>query len=387
MTAFVLIVVVGPALVWRIVAVRRDPSRPEAWAITVAVAGLAVALALNLPREFPALAGGASPKLLQLGQNVAVIGAFAALQLFYLSFVARFLRRPRIRAELVVVVAVVVALAVLAALVVDDDGLRFEAAALRDPAVTLFYAVGGAYITYALVTQLWWTLRFGRRLTDPVLRVAALVAAAGAAALIVAEVVRTAAAVEAGVGAGRWAVATARPVLSLIAVGTGLLVAGLVLPVLLGGIDRLRRRVAGLVTHRQLRPLWTAVRWAYPEIVRPPEPVDRPPERPATPWWERRGARSTVGVAAQLRLQQCRDGYLRAAPLLDGAATETLDPRVDRFVTELRACPRIEIGSPDVGSALERRRLRRVSRALRDRGLDWCRPDLDGTSATAPEHR
>ena len=374
MTGLVLIVVVVPALIWRIVAVRRDPTRPEAWAITVAVVGLGVALALNLPREFPELAGRASPKLLQLGQNVAVIGAFAALQLFYLSFVARFLRRPRIRVELVVVVAVVVALAVLTVLVVDDDGLRFEAAALRDPSVTLFYVVGGAYITYALVTQLWWTLRFGRRLTDPVLRVAALVAAAGAAALIVAESVRTAAAVEAVVGAGRWAAATGRLVLLLIALGTGLLVVGLVFPVVLRGIDLLRQHVRSLVVHRQLRPLWTAVRWTYPEIVRPSEPVDRPPDEPYTPWWDRRRARSTAGVAAQLRLQQCRDGYLRAAPLLDGDGSAIPDPRVDRFVAELRACPRIEISAPEVGSALERRRLLRVSRALRHRGLDWCQP-------------
>ncbi len=186
MTGLVLVAVVLPALIWRIVAVRRDPTRPEAWAITVAVVGLGVALGLNLPREYPDLAGGVPPKLLQLGQNVAVVGAFAALQLFYLGFVARFLPRPRIRAELVVVVAVVVALAVLTAVVVDDDGLRYEAAALRDPAVTLFYIVGGVYITYALGTQLWWTLRFGRRLADPLLRFASLVAAGGAAALIVA---------------------------------------------------------------------------------------------------------------------------------------------------------------------------------------------------------
>lgn len=377
MTAVVLVVVILPALLWRVMAVRRDPSRPEAWAITVAVGCLGVALALNLPREFPDLAGGIPPKLLQYGQNVAVLGAFAALQLFYLSFVARFLPRSRIRVELVLVVAVVVVLGVLTAAVGDGNGLRFEAAALREPAVAAFSVVGGGYIVYALVMQLWWTLRYGRRLADPVLRIASSVAAAGAVVLTVAETVRIAAVVEANLGPGRWAGATARPELVLVAAGTGLLVIGLVFPVLLRVPGNLVRRVRSLVTYRRLRPLWTAVRFTYPEVVRPREPVDRSPDQPPSPWWRRR-APSTLGVAAQLRLQQCRDGYLRAAPLLDRDGAGDLDPRVDRFVAELRACPRVEISTPDVGPALERSRLGSVSRALRDRGLDWCRPGTGG---------
>lgn len=360
MTIAVLVVVVGPALVWKGLQIRRDPTRLESWAVAVAIVCFAVALLLNIPRENPDEPYAVPRKFLQLGQNVAAIGALASLQLFYLSFVAQFLRRPRIGLEVAVVLGTLLALTVLTFVVPDDDGLRFAADAMRQPAVAAFYLVGGGYVAYALSTQLWWTLRYGRRLNDSVLRSAAAVTSLGALLLLIAQLLRLGAVVEVNLGAE---ISAGGPVLGLllIVVGTGVLVVGLVFPIILMRLTRLRRWWISLRTYRQLDPLWRAVRHAYPEIIRPREPVDRPRSVPR-PWWRRRTAHRLT-MAAQLRLQQCRDGYARAARLLDADVID--DDRVRPLVAALRRCPRLDPTDPDLGPATETRRLRTISRALR----------------------
>jgi len=143
------------AAVWKAADVRRDPRDLARWAILLAISAVVLTLALEAAREYPATRFGLDERWLRLGENIAIIAAFAALQLFYLHYVAAYLRRGRLRLEIAVIAAVLAALSALTAHVIAAGGdLGSEAGNVAHLDVAGFYLVGGAYIGYALATQL-----------------------------------------------------------------------------------------------------------------------------------------------------------------------------------------------------------------------------------------
>lgn len=393
MTLMIVLGVLLPALVWKGTQVRRDPANLERWAVVIAIACITIALLLNLPREHPTVDFGIDVRLIQLGQNVAIVGAFGALQLFYLNFVAEYLRRPRLRLEVMVIAVTLGALAVLTWYIIAiDASLQPLPENLRQPIVAAFYAVGGGYIIYALSTQLWWTMRYAQRLRDTVLRAAAIITAAGAFILLTGSILRVVLVLEAAVWDRSFSRETRMAVLDLIRLGTPILIAGLIFPSVVGRVASTWRWWGEFRAHRQLGALWHAVRWVYPEIIRPAVPTDRPPAEPSGSRSRSAGQRRTshMGFALQSRLVQCRDGYLRAHRFLEANSATTTDERVRLFVTELKACPQLALHQTTAADPImkgrnrlapDTRQLIAVSRTLRKRGMDWCRDDqpLDET--------
>lgn len=398
MTLMVVLGVLVPALAWKGAQVRRDPANLERWAVVIAIACLTIALVLNIPREHDTVDYGIDSRLIQLGQNVAIIGAFGALQLFYLNFVAEYLRRSRLRLEVVIIAATLGALTVFTGYIIAiDASLRLLPENLNQPIVAAFYAVGGGYVIYALGTQLWWTTRYARRLSDNVLRIAAVITAAGAFILLTGSILRIVLLLKAAVWGRTFSPDSQLIVLDLVRLGTPVLIIGLIFPSIVGWAARTWRWCGEFCAYRQLGPLWRAVRWAYPEIIRPAAPVDQPPVEPSSARSRSVSQRrmSCMGFALQSRLVQCRDGYLRAHSFLDENSAAATDGRGRRFITELKACPRLALcGSAATDSdtnghhhrlAPDARQLIAVSQALRKRGLAWCREDQSSDETdTAP---
>jgi hypothetical protein len=339
----VLLAVLLVVLAVRAVSVWRDRRSTEQWAFLLAIAGVVVTLLLEVPRVQPDLVPGVDPRLARLGQNLAIVAAFAALQLFYLRHVSRFLRRPRLVVELVVVAAVAAVLVASTVRVVAEGGdLGSGTATLRRPAVAAFYLAGGGYILYAVGTQLWWTARFARRrdAVEPLVRRAATGAAAGSLLILAGEAVRCAA-VLAVLVTGRSPGDLERPSLALILAGSLVLVIALGLPALVVQGRAALRWWRMWRAHRGLAPLWREVARACPELVRPPRPADGPGAA-------RRIRRTPVAVALHHRLGQCREGYLRAVAG-DGAPP---DPRLAALAERLRACPPVPVDAGADGGAI-----------------------------------
>lgn len=378
----VLLVILVAVLVWKITAVARDPRSVEQWAILVAILGIVAALVLDLPRENPMLDIGFDPRLARLGQNVAIVCAYGALQLFYLRYVTQFLRRPRLGLELIIVGVVLVALVLFTIdIIAVGADMTTSLQNLSNPAVVGFFLTGGLYIAYAQGTQLWWTARFSRRpeIADPLIRRAAYGAALGNALSLVAQFIRLAvvlAAVFAGVSLHGIELAP-----RLVVVGAAVLVVSLVLPVLIRAGARLVMVGREIRAYRQLGPLWEAVAWTYPALIRPTRPTTSPPS-PVRVSRSGRRSGSRTGLMLQNRLGQCREGYLRTLPRIisdpaTGTAPAMAEPRVAVFAEHLRDTPPVDLDVADPASRgglpADTSEFTAVSLALRAQGLEWCR--------------
>lgn len=378
MTVAVLLVLLV-VLWWKSVAVWRDRRSVEQWAILVAILGVVITLTLEVLRVNPELAPGLDRRWTRLGQNLAIVSAFCSLQLFYLRYVAAFLRRPRLVLEIVLVVLTEVALTALTLRIIAIGAdMSMESPNIARPPVTGFYVVGGAYIMYALITQLWWTARFGRRrdIADPLVRRAAIGAAVGSFFLLIAQCLRTLGLVI-GLLIGAKLQWLAGPAMVLLLIGTPILVISLGLPVIIVGIRKAVTGLRQLRAHHQLAPLWQAVAWTYPELIRPERPTSHPLNQPGPQpsTWARS---SRIGTALQHRLGQCREGYLRASPFTKTGPAIVADDRVALFVKHLQGCPAVNLDVADRpgkhGLPADTGEFVAVARALRAQGLAWCQP-------------
>lgn len=370
-----LLVVLLVVLACKAVSVWHDRRSLEQWAFLLAIAGVALTLLLEIPRAYPESVPDLDVRLARLAQNLIVVAAFGVLQLFYLRYVSRFLRRPRLVAELIVIGAVATVLVVCTSQVVAmGAGLDAEPSNLRLPAVVTFYLVGGGYVMYAVGTQLWWTARFARRpdVVDPVVRRAASGAAVGSLLIFVGEALRTVGTLV-HYSTGNDLGGLEQPSIGLILLGTPVLVVSLGLPVLLAQFVRGRRWLQQCRAYLGLGPLWRVVAHTYPEVIRPPRPVGTPV--PAS-WlgWRRR----PLSMAFHHRLGQCREGYLRANGLgPDDHPQDPVDTRAAALAAHLRACPKVELNTAPSASTADIERglpsdtddFLAVSRALRRRGL------------------
>lgn len=402
MVLAVLLVMAAAGVAWKAADVRRDPRSLERWAFLGALVCVTLTLVLEVSRQYPQFTFGLDPRLLRLGQNIVVIGAFGSLQLFYLHYVAAYLPRPRLGLEVALIGATMVGLTVLTIRVIDlGQNLGTGPGNVAQPAVAGFYLLGGIYISYALATQLWWTARFSRvAAIAPGVRRAAKVAAVGAAILLIGELLRTlSVAYVAGTGGQLRGIEGIS--VGLILLGTPVLIAGLVLPVITTSVTRALVRRRQRRAHRGLEALWQAVRYVYPELIRPDRPAPEPTSDPRSRTARRRprAIRRTARITAAFytRIGQCREGYLRVQPYLGPDAETASGERVAAFAAELHTAPTINLDQPDPddssppeprgpyrGLPADTESLLEISRVLRGRGLAWC-DDTTSRSGTSVE--
>lgn len=344
-TTVALLAVLVPCMVAKLRQVRRDRDVLELWAIGAAVAFLTLGQALIFTVEFPAFGTGLSDRTVQLGASIAVIGAYAALQLFYLSFIARFLQRHRVRVEIALFLVVLGATVYLLAVAIPGDGrvaLGAESVTTQ-PGAAAFFLLDNGYIAYVLVTQLYWTQRYLRRFSDRIFRAAAVTTAIGSTVLLAFVGLRMVFVVDSMLVAGRFGVSYEHEAVRLmVPVGSALLALGLTLPVLLAQAVRIHQWIGSYLVFRRLNPLSRAVVWAFPELVRPQRPGgpgDGARRRRPALWLRGPGA---FRLEMQLRLTHCRDGYTRLLPYLDGEQTPAdRNARAGELARTLRAGGRV----------------------------------------------
>lgn len=364
-TTVALIAVLVPCMAAKLRQARRDRNTLELWAIGGAIFFLTLGQALIFTVEFPEFSTGLSDRIVQLGASISIIGAYAALQLFYLTFVAPFVRRHRLRVEFAIVAVVAaVTIYVLAFAVPGEAGLSLTAEQLTSQrGAAVFYLLSSLYIAYVLGTQLGWIARFARRFPDPIFRAAALITAAGSAVLFIFVMLRVAFVMDAVLFAGRLGVSYEHDAVRLmVPVGNAVLALGLTLPVLVGTVMRAHQWIQSYHIFRRLTPLSQAIGWAFPELVRPERPGGRASKR--NPPSAIRGPAASR-LAMQLRLTQCRDGYTRLAPYLTGGDDlRNGNERASRLAKALQLYPHAHLSSE--GDDI--RQLCEISQALRSGG-------------------
>ncbi len=273
-------------------------------------ATLAAGLALSVPtvtRVFDAAVPGAG-KILYNGLT------FVGLYLLVVFFL-RALRGPsaavRIRAETALLVAAVAVLVVLLALTPADRRTHsLSSPFLGEPPVLAFYVLGGAYFVHAYVAVVR-LIRTYLRSTGGPLAWALWTITAGLVGLTLTSLVRIGRVVEVALGGPQLPVLNTinfqLNLISYLILSVGLVLAGWGQALVLLRARRRRRRQLDA-----LEPLWTALTSLYPEIV--------------LPWPDGAGRRwlpDPVEGILYRRVLECRDGLLRAGPLIAAAAGTT----------------------------------------------------------------
>jgi hypothetical protein len=336
-TMSTLFLVLIPAAIAKTRQAYLDRTTVELWAICAALVFLALApvVILSATRWFPGLL---TKRTGQLGGTLSSLIGCVTLQLFYLAYIAKYLRWHRVRLEIFIFIAVVGATVYLLKVAVPGDHyLQPTIETLtQQPAAPFYWVIASTYMTYTWGTQLYWTARYLRKFRNPVFRAAALITAVGAAILVIALTFRNVFIIDiAWLGGRLGSAAMYRPdiLAPSVPVATAILVIGLTIPVLATQVVRLRQWLHTYRVFRQLAPLAQAITWAFPELVRP----ERPGGRTGS---SRRAALvrgpSACRMAMQLRLTQCRDGYTRLGPYLAGSGREE-NSRAGALAKALRA--------------------------------------------------
>lgn len=291
-------------------AVLRRGDRTSSVLLAGSFAALALGLALSeppAPAAFDAAVPGAGKMVFN---GLTFVGLFL-LVVFFLRALRGADAARRIRWEAGLLGATVVVLvAVLALTPPDLRTATLSSPRLGEPAVVAFFVLGGAYFVHAYVAVIRLIRSYLGATTGP-LAWALRTIAAGLVGLALTSVVRIGRVVEVGLGGPPLAVLNTvnfqLNLLSHLVLSVGLVLAGWGQALVLLSDRRTHRRQLDA-----LEPLWTLLTGRYPEIVLPdpagagrrwlPDPVERRLYR---------------------RVLECRDGLLRAGPLIAAAAGTT----------------------------------------------------------------
>ncbi|MFJ3586826.1 MAB_1171c family putative transporter [Streptomyces sp. NPDC090127] len=349
----------------------RDPSDPLPRAVFLCLLCAGVSFPFGVPagaRLVDDLIGDGAAKL---AQNLCLLGAVYFLGCFFVHAASdAATAAARVRRQLVPLAATAVVVTLAMALTPPvERSHTYATADMREPGVAVFYLTAGAYLTYALATALWWTVRYARLAGRPLVTGLWTVAAA-LAGMVLASAVREAATLVRLLGG-----TVPHPVIVgaklLLDLAIPLFVAGVVWPGLVTRWASIRLWWHHRRVYRGLAPLWTELHAAFPE-----DALER--TRPDG-WWDVLTPRS-VHRRYYRRVIECRDGLVRISPHLALVAdTEVaLEPEVAglHLRTALRAyaageeapSQAVPVALPDAGGdgGLEDdvRQLTRMSKAL-----------------------
>ncbi|MFF1272199.1 MAB_1171c family putative transporter [Streptomyces marokkonensis] len=371
--SLVLAVVLYGSLLWTVRQVLRDPSDRLLRAVFRCLLCAGLSFPFGLPdcvRVVDGLTGDGAAKLLQ---NLCLLGAVHFLGCFFLhSASGPADARARVRRQVVPFAATaVVVSAAMAVTPHADRGHTYATADMRVPGVAVFYLSAGAYLTYALAMALFWTVRYARLASRPLVTGLWMVAAA-LAGMVLASTAREGLTLVRLLGGE-----VPRPVITgaklLLDLAIPLFVAGVVWPGLVTRWASIRLWWHHGRVHRRLAPLWTALHTAFPE-----DALERTPSGRRWDVLSPRGARRRY----YRRVIECRDGLVRISPYLalEAAAADAdapLPPEVAarHLRTALRAYASgaaapsraVPVALPegsDSGLAADVRQLTRLSEAL-----------------------
>jgi hypothetical protein len=311
-------VLLAGILVWRVLQLRRAPRSLPLWAVTGTVAFFAVSFLLQQPvaaQAFDRLAGQGTGRLLN---NVLLHTGLCALVLFFLGSALGPHRYRRAAFEAIPLLLTVGVLCLAMAITpVELRGAALGPEVVHEPTIALFYLAGGLYLIYCIASCLRWILSY-QGTAEPHLRFGLRLGAAGLGCLLAGSVVRALYIVLA------WAAGTSvGPLLGFgvvfVIVGVFVFLAGISYPAVRARTAALRRRRAHARRYRGLRPLWSALSEAYPDLVLRAPPsglLDRLRPRAV----HRRYYRRVIEI---------RDGLVQLSPYLDTdlSALAEEDPR------------------------------------------------------------
>ncbi|MBB5157482.1 MAB_1171c family putative transporter [Saccharopolyspora phatthalungensis] len=253
------------------------------------------------------------PRLIVLFTNIMIVVSLIGLVLFRLyiegytdpAAIRRRLRRPLA----VAAVATAVFCACTAwAYAIGDPMEMYNTPDISAPA-GIFALTGRLYMTWVFGETGIWAIRWLRH-TTLITKIGLVLVAAGSLILALSTAIDSAAALISLLGfrvPDTHGYVAASDTLGAIG-----LVAGILLPVLLGRIQALVVWMRAWWLHRQLAPLWHAVQALYPELV-----LNVPAQRGI-------GSADMRSFRARRRLTECADGLARlaGAPPQTGLATE-----------------------------------------------------------------
>ncbi|MEV7559280.1 MAB_1171c family putative transporter [Streptomyces sp. NPDC089795] len=305
--SLLLAVVLYGALLWTGRQVVRAPSDRLLRAVFLCMLSAGLSFPFGLPavvRLVDGLTGDGAGKLLQ---NLCLLGAVYFLGCFFIHSASDpATARTRVRWHLVPFAATaVVASAAMAVTPHVERAHTYATADMRVPGVAVFYLSAGAYLTYALAAALFWTVRYAKLASRPLVTGLRMVVAA-LSAMVPASAVRECVTLVRLLDGG-----VPRPVIIgaklLLDLAIPLFVAGVVYPGLVTRWASIRLWWHHGRAYRRLAPLWAALHRAFPE--------DALERTPAGHRWDVLNPRS-VHRRYYRRVIECRDGLVRISPYL-----------------------------------------------------------------------
>jgi len=340
------------------------------WPVVIVVVSLAVGIAVGLPRRFSDLNYTVPGLALQVGQNLALIGTFLALQLLYLPAAKDGShRRPIIREVSFAMTVCFVAVVLLAVYAAFNIPTHYIAKELQRPGVAVFYVLVESYVLYVTACVVARSARYARRIDEWPLQVGLVVTGLGCLGQLVACVLRNILVLDAVAFGDVPAVGVDISSVAL-NLGKGLIAVGLIVPLCVGRSSAARLWIARLCTFQRLRGLWDVVAVVFPEVIRRPQVGAQPPRGAPIRWsWWR--IRPHLAFRYTGRVTECRDGVGRARGHIDAQDPEGSLP--ERFAAELLACDGFSSNEYDADLDADARHLAEVSRRIKRRGTGWLR--------------
>ncbi|GAA2798720.1 DUF6545 domain-containing protein [Saccharopolyspora taberi] len=278
------------------------------WALILVVTANLISSIIRRGAKPGGLWEGADPRLVVLLTNIMIVASLIGLVLFRLyieGYTDAAAIRRRLRGPLAVAA---VAIAVFGACTIWAFSTGDPMEMYNRPDISLpagiFALTGRLYMTWVFGETGVWAIRWLRR-TTLMTRIGLVLVAAGSLILAASTLIDSAAALLSLFG---YVVPDTHNYIArsdtLGAIG---LVAGILVPVLLGRIQAMVVWVRAWWLHRQLAPLWNAVRAVYPELV-----LTVGPQRGL-------GSADMRRFQARRRITECADGLAR----LTGSPPET----------------------------------------------------------------
>ncbi|RJQ75424.1 hypothetical protein D5S17_21035 [Pseudonocardiaceae bacterium YIM PH 21723] len=285
---------------WKTIDLIRAPHDRPLRALAGCLALLAAGHALSLPAVTKALDAATGLGVAKVSYNVLVFAGLYALVAFFVLATGSDRRRLQFDGLLLAAV-VLVMIGLMLATAPALRGHTLSSPTMTRPTIAWFYIVGNAYFVYAYLSVGRWALRYARGAASRFLSVALWLSALGLAGLMITSVNR-----------GIWVVvryAGGPPLKQLNAINWPLsnasfvlVTIGMCLPAIVQAVGAVQSWLLHRRLYREITPLWTAMRDAYPELV-----LDR-------------GTGGSIHRRFYRRLIECRDGLVRLSPYIAAAA-------------------------------------------------------------------
>jgi hypothetical protein len=309
--------VLSVALAWKLRQLVKAPDDKLLQAVFLCLLCAALSFPLGLDSGARFIDGLVMEGTAKLLQNLCLLCAVYFLGCFFIHSAAdRDAARRQARRETIPLGAT--ALVITVAMAATPEPRRSHTYATADMEITgvaVFYLTAGLYLTYALVVALFWTVRYARLSSGPLV-IGLWTVAVSLAAMVLASTLRELLTLVRWFGGE-----VPRPVIMgaklLLDLAIPLFVTGIVCPAILSRWASVRLWWYHRRMYRRLAPLWTVLHQAFPE-----DSLHRTHE---ASWRDALSLRA-VHRRYYRRVIECRDGLVRISPYLARLAAGTDRP-------------------------------------------------------------